>query len=364
MAIVRRTEHGSVYTRARSAKLWIRFRCADGSEVRKSSGLTDPDAAAELLEQEYTRQHELTFRMAVVDFFEVKERTLKKGTILGYKSNLRALDPFFGAMYLSDVNREVLKRYVAARRKKVSDTTVKRELAFLSTVYTHAVESMPGGPEINPVLHFSKKSMRERPRDRWLTADEYKRLLASCATEMHQDVVKLACLTGMRHGELLALRKPMFQLHNRRVILPGELTKNGKPRVVPLAPEALRTAEKVCENAPGDLFFWHSNRRQNGTFGASPFSTFAGFFKKARVRARLNDVRFHDLRHTFASWYVQAGGSLETLQRILGHGSLQMVQRYAYLDMDSAHSLADDVFKDFVAHTFRTNEEEGSHTQN
>lgn len=358
MAVVRNLPIGSIYSRPNTRKLWVRFPAGDGSEVRKSSGVEDPDQAQAFLEAELRRQTDLTFREAVVDFFEVKSRNLKPKTLVGYKQNLKTIDKFFGNEFLADIGRLELQRFVGHRRRSVSDTTVRRELAFLSTVITHAIDAMPNGPEHNPVTAFSKKSMKEKTRDRWLSSEEYQRLLDACWIESHRDIIQFACMTGMRHGELTALRKPMFQIGNRRLILPGSLTKNGTPRVVPLAPAALRTAKKLCGTSPGELFFWFEGKQGKPT----PYSSFRGFFGSARIRAGLNDVRFHDLRHTFASWYVQAGGQLETLQRLLGHGSMQMVQRYAYLDMRSAHQQADEVFQEAFPHSFRTEEENDPHS--
>jgi integrase/recombinase XerD len=61
-------------------------------------------------------------------------------------------------------------------------------------------------------------------------------------------------------------------------------------------------------------------------------------FEAARKRAGLSDVRWHDLRHTFASWFVQAGGDLYHLSRILGHASVQMTTRYGHLRTDDLHA--------------------------
>ena len=106
---------------------------------------------------------------------------------------------------------------------------------------------------------------------------------------------------GLRHGELVALRKDMIHLPNREMLIPDQLNKNKKPRMVPLNAIAFRTAEKLCETAPRALFFWHRNTRRQNFGEPAPFTSFCGFFQNARVRAGLKDVRFHDLRYTFAS---------------------------------------------------------------
>jgi len=350
MATIHSDEYGKVYTRERSSLLWLRFPGRDGREVRRSSGTKEIEEAVVALKREYQRERALTFQLAVVDFFEVRDKkgSLKPATVIGYKSLLRSVGEFFGDHRLSEIDREELKTYVALRRRKVSDTTVRRELAFLSTVFSHAIDHMPNGPEANPVTAFSKRALKETSRDRWLTAGEYDQLLAACWDDMHRHIVTLACHSGMRTGELLALRKPMLYLDRREVLLPGTLTKSGKSRVVPLTDQAVRTLEQVCETAPGDLVFWNRNNSQ-GTPVA--YTSFNRFFRGARRRAGLNDVRFHDLRHTFASWWVQQGGDLYALRKILGHQSMQMVERYAYLDTAATHRA---VLKVDLPHTFHT----------
>lgn len=360
MPTVRTTPNGRIYTRPESSILWVQYKGADGRKIRKSAGTDDVDQAEAFLNQEVARLTELTFRQVVVDFFAVKERTLKPATILGYKQNLRMVDKFFGRKYLSEINRESLKSYVAVRRQEVSDTTVRRELAFLSTVMSHAVDSLPNGPEHNPVLLFSKKSMKEKVRTRWLTLDEYKRLLNACWDPMHRDIITVACHTGMRHGELLALRKHMIDLDNRKVNLRDTQTKNSNPRVVPLTGPALDTVSRLCLESPDDLIFWHRNTRKDSLGLPAPYTSFRGFFDKARVRANLNDVRFHDLRHTFASWWVQRGGGLYELKEVLGHSTLDMVQRYAHLDTASAQRVAQDVFG---GHSLDTTEDLPGHSE-
>jgi len=334
MASIRTTECGSIYTRDRSKNLWIRFQGRDGTKIRKSSGTSDVDEAEKILAQEVKWTQELTFQLAAVDFFETNQKNLKPKTLTGYTSLLRSVDRTFGKKRLSEIHRESLKAFVAKRRREVSDATVRRELALISSIYSHAVNHMPMGPESNPVLAFSKRELKEKPRTRWLTGKEYTRLLDACWEDMHRHIVTVACQTGMRTGELTGLRKSMIFLDRKEVVLPARLTKNGKPRVIPLLPEALYTLEKVCTEAQGDLVFWNRN---NPKLKPKPYTAFNRFFRGARRRANLNDVRFHDLRHTFASWWVQSGGDLMVLRDILGHQSMKMVERYAYLDTKSAH---------------------------
>lgn len=117
-------------------------------------------------------------------------------------------------------------------------------------------------------------------------------------------------LTGMRRGELLALQPG--NIYNGRIVLKPEQTKSGKPRVVPLTPEALSLVH------------------------ALPFDTTEGKLRKAFEKAReaigRPDVRFHDMRHCYASLLASKGEALTSIRDLLGHSSLAVTSRYAHAD--------------------------------
>lgn len=77
-----------------------------------------------------------------------------------------------------------------------------------------------------------------------------------------------------------------------------------------------------CAKAPRDLVFHHS-------YPLQPYKAFTRFWHGARRRAKLIDVRFHDLRHTFGSWWVQSGGDIYPLSKVMGHTTTQMTERHS-----------------------------------
>ena len=336
-------QQGRVYTRPESKSFWIEYRGPDGRKIRRSAKTSLKTEAEEELRRQLSRVGALTFQEAVVDFFEVKSRPgqLRPKTISNYRTSLRCVAPYLGDLALIDIDRDVLKNLVRSRRETVSDTSVKRDLAFVSSVYSHAIETMPQAPDHNPVLSFSKKHLREKARVRWLRPSEYRRLLKACSNDTHRLIIETACLTGMRHQELCRLRKDMIDFSKREVTLDVDLTKNGRERVIPLCASLCSKLEQLCLETPDDLVFCYRNPR---THKWEPYQSFARFWTGARTRANMADVRFHDLRHTFASWWVQSGGSLLMLKNILGHSSLQMVQRYAHLDTAGYHDEIKEVF--------------------
>lgn len=332
---------GITYTRPESKFIWLQITTPDGRKIRRSSKTTDPREAEERLKREISRLSSLSFREAVVDFFEVRARDLRPKTISNYQTSLRAVDPIIGELTLFDINREILKLLVRTRRETVSDTSVRRDLAFVSSVFSHAIETMPGAPEANPVISFSKRHLKENQRVRWLRPQEYERILDSCTNETQKVLVETAVHTGMRHGELVALRKSMIDFNRQEVTLHVDMTKSGRERIIPLCDTLCRSLEQLCSQVPGEKVFAYVDKTSHQW---KPYTSFKNSWTGIRARANLKEVRFHDLRHTFASWWVQSGGNLLHLRDILGHSSLQMVQRYAHLNTAAHHEEIRKVF--------------------
>lgn len=143
----------------------------------------------------------------------------------------------------------------------------------------------------------------ERARHVYLTRIQVRKLMAA-ATGKVREAIRWAALTGLRKGELLAIGTD--SLKTGAIVLPD--SKSGRPRAIPLPPELDRAK------------FPH---------GLTD-SILAKGFRKARKRAGLN-VRFHDLRHTYASWLAQSGSSLFQIRDLMGHSNLSVTDRYSHL---------------------------------
>jgi integrase len=156
--------------------------------------------------------------------------------------------------------------------------------------------------------------------ERELTDEEEERLLKHSPPWL-QDAIVFAVDTGLRPGELTHLSWDCVDLASGEVRLLE--TKNGRDRRVPLTARARALLLHRRAAAP----------EERGAFPSGPSDRpwiLASAFKRARARAALTDVRFYDLRHTFATRLVRAGVDLITVARLLGHQDLRMVQRYAH----------------------------------
>lgn len=202
--------------------------------------------------------------------------------------------------------------------KRISPATVNRYLAALSHALTVAVKEW-GWLDDSPMRKVRKKA-EPKGRVRFLADDERMRLLEACkeGPPWLLPVVTVALATGMRQGEILGLRWPDVDLERKRLVM--HETKNGERRAVPLTGPALTT-----------LRAWSKVRRLDTDLVFPETKGFHHRWWDALERAKLTDFRFHDLRHTAASYLAMHGATPSEIAEVLGHKTLQMVKRYAHL---------------------------------
>ena len=162
--------------------------------------------------------------------------------------------------------------------------------------------------EVLPAVPKIRLEKEPQGRLRWLTEDEIKKLLEACSKSRNRDLraaVTVAINTGLRRSELLGLTWDRADLS--RGVIRLEVTKSGKRREVPLNAQSYAALVSLGPKESGRVFGKQSLRKA---------------YENAVSNAKLEDVNFHTLRHTFASWAVMRGASLKELQELLGHSSL------------------------------------------
>jgi integrase len=226
------------------------------------------------------------------------------------------------------------------RAAGAADGTINRELAVLSAALSHARTELEWDAP-DPVRG---RAPRPGPgRLRWITREEAARLIAA-AGQIPQaphlpDLIRLALHTGMRRGELLGLEWSRVDFGGRLIYLDTHHTKTGARRAVPINAEAwaaLRSRwdwrAEHCPETP--WVFAHGDDKHQG----EPIRDVKHAFTSACRAAGITDFRFHDLRHTCASWLIQSGASLSEVAAILGHTTIRMAERYAHLAPESARA--------------------------
>lgn len=207
-----------------------------------------------------------------------------------------------------------------------SPTTANKYMAVLSHLFSTACGQWQW-LKINPMQHI-KRLKEPRGRTRFLSKEELKRLLEACLSsksEVIYPIVVLAVSTGMRKGEILGLTWGAVDFDHSQILLRD--TKNGDQRTVPLAGDAMTLLKELHDSKPkkkpDDLVFCGQNPQKPMNIETA--------VKGVREAAGLEDFRFHDLRHTAASYLAMSGASLTETAEILGHKSIAVTKRYSHL---------------------------------
>lgn len=206
-----------------------------------------------------------------------------------------------------------------------SPATVNRYLAVISHAFTYAVKELRW-LEDNPCQKVTNPK-EPRGRTRFLSADERKRLLNACKESSSKQLYPAALLamsTGMRSGEQFGLRWQNVNLTTGRIIL--EDTKNGETRVAIASGPALDELKSLAKVRRIDCDFVFPGRLKK----CQPVVLQTPFREALKV-AEIEDFRWHDLRHCFASELAMSGATLAELAEAMGHKTLDMVKRYAHL---------------------------------
>ena len=248
----------------------------------------------------------------------------RPSTVYNQVYHLQWWEAELGHCLLADITPARIVECRDKLAKTRGNATVRRYLAVLSHAFSVAVQEWQWADD-NP-FHRVSKPKEPRGRVRYLSDDERGRLLAACRVSRNTSlytIMVLALSTGARKGELLALHWPDVDL--KRGMLTFRETKNGETRSVPLTGYALDVLSKHAKVRRLDTTLVFPD--DTGTQPASIREA----WKYAVKRAGISNFRFHDLRHSAASYLAMNGASLMEIADILGHKTLAMVKRYAHL---------------------------------
>ena len=259
----------------------------------------------------------------------------KPNTVTGYRQLIdRHVVPLLGKQPISALGREHVAdlHYRLRRTPMAANQAVDALSRMLNQAEAWGLVP-PGG---NPCRFVAKYRMRRL--ERFLTEEEFRRLgrtLDALEAEGRVPVhaaaaLRLLMLTGCRRSEIMTLPWEDVYLEANEIRLRD--SKTG-PRVMPLSPGAARLLASLPRDAGNP---WVIAGRKPGT----RLTHIAYYWYRVREHAGLDDVRIHDLRHSFASRALALGESLPTIGKLLGHSKIQTTARYAHLARDSVHESA------------------------
>ena len=253
--------------------------------------------------------------------------------------------PALGRLPVEAVGR----RQVAELHRGLSDRPVAANRAVKTLAHMYRLGEgwglAPAGQ--NPCRSIEKYP--ERGRERFLTDAEFARLGRvldeavgiGTASFVAAAVIRLLMLTGCRKNEVLALRWTDVDLDAGELRLPD--AKSG-PRAVQLPPPAVRLLEALPRRAGNPWVF--PGRAPDGRYSAGALDY---AWQAVREAAKLEDVRIHDLRHSFASRALALGETLPVIGKLLGHNDIETTARYAHLAQDSIHEAAERIAESIAA---------------
>ena len=260
----------------------------------------------------------------IESYANLENRTARKQGI-----QMANIAKFFHGRYLHEVTQLDIRRYMAERAKIVKPSTINRDVSLIRSMYNRAKEWDVIAS--NPTDGI-KKLTENNERCRWLTEVEQDRLLTFCHG-LTRVIVVVALRTGMRWGEIANLKwaqapnSNYVDFEQDKIIIHESLTKSKKGRWIPLGQIVKWELLNVPRQKGTDYIFLNPET-------GKPLGSIKNAFNRAVRKAGIKDFSFHSLRHTAASQLVRNGVDLYVVQKILGHSTPKMTQRYAHLRDD------------------------------
>ena len=322
----------ATFTRKTDAKVWVAKR---ESEIRDGKHLKEAESKRHIFAD-------------MIDRFIKTELPNKPKSYAKQKMQLNRWKKELGQYRLFDVTakkisevKELLLTEPMKNGKTRSPSTVVRYMAALSPVYTIAVNEWEWLDK-SPMAKVKRPS-EPKGRDRFLSDEERTRLLNEAQKHSNKHlypIVVLAISTGMRQSEIMGLEWAHCYLADGYALI--YQTKNDETRRVPITCKALEVmTELESQRTHQNKYVFFNDSDYKPTFNHKAWEDLIR-------RAEIDDFRFHDLRHTCASYLAMNGASLAEIAEVLGHKTLNMVKRYAHLSHSHTSSVVEPMNQKFL----------------
>lgn len=295
-----------------------------GERIQKSTGTKDKTVAKRLHDKIKTDLWNNTYldKKPQKQWIEAVMRWLSesqhKRSLCDDKIHLRWLDTYLNGYTLNLITREVIDSLVEQKQKEgVKPASINRMLALVRAILRKAEREWKWLDQA-PVIRLFKE---DNKRIRWITREEANCLIKELPPHL-AEMVSFSLATGLRQANVTGLQWDDIDLIRRHALIHPDQAKGKKAIPVPLNEDAISVLRRQLGKHHQFVFTYAGNR-------IIQCSTKA--WKKALKRAGIENFRWHDLRHTWASWHVQNGTSLQELQQLGGWASFDMVLRYAHL---------------------------------
>lgn len=311
----------------RGSTWWVRFTAPDGTQVRESAKTADKKLAAQyeakrrndvFMEHKMGVKADRPFAEAVKHFLETKD-SLR--SVSCYTQQLAWWQEQFKDVTLQQIDEErITKAIMAKKREGASNATCNRYVAALRATLNEAAR-------MKWIMRVPTFRELEEPKERvrWLTDAEVERLLAACPSHWRGMVV-VSLATGLRQSNVRAMRWEWVDFERQTLTIPGACFKNGKDFAIPLPDEAVAALREEVGKHEQFVF----------TFNGKPITQICHTaWKGALNKAGIEDFRWHDMRHTWATRMAHRNVPTQALQKLGGWETMAMVNKYAHHDVES-----------------------------
>ena len=302
---------------------WVDFTTPSGKRIRRTTATENKVEAQEFhdrLKAELWRVQQLgdkpnyTWDEAGVRWLN---ETQHKNTHLGDVSKLAWLQQFFRGKVLKEITRDEIIAIGEFKKHESSGATANRYLALIRAILNRACYEWEWIDRVPKVKMYKEPKRRVR----WITPDQVKTLLTYLPSHQ-KNVVLFALSTGLRQANILKLTWQQVDLKRRTAWIYGDQAKGKEDIHISLSEDIVDLLKGQLGNHPEYVFTYRNKPIANINTRA---------WRNALKHAGIVNFRWHDLRHTWASWLVQNGTPLYDLQEMGGWQSSEMVRRYAHL---------------------------------
>jgi len=257
-------------------------------------------------------------------FLDYSQARNRPATVYNQQFHLRTIATIFTpTIKMTDITPGEFEKYRNARVKAgIRPGTLNREFTTFKSIFSRAVEW--GYLDDSPLRHM-KMLPTEKSKPRFLSREDIARIM-EVAKGLERDIFLLLLLTGMRKGEVIALRWEDVDLVENQITITAAIAKSRKSRVIPLRPELIDILKRQAKKK--SLVF---PAPEGGQYHERSMSRIIYLlYKKAGIKG--HDV--HSIRHTFGSWAAMSGVDLLTVKELMGHSDIRTTMIYSHLQDD------------------------------
>lgn len=309
--------------------IWQLDVTVNGRRVQKSAETNELNEAKELrdkIRSDLWRQ-EMLGEKPVVLFEDACRECLAFKTLQQRKSlrtmrlRLAFFDGTFKGKPITSITRANVSEVVTSKLAGKALGTMNRHYAAMSTLLRFCEDK--GWIDRAPRMSWFKEPAG---RISYLTRAEAQRLIDACNSAHLRAMIRFALATGLRRGNINTLRWKNVEMDRRTAWIWSDEAKSGKSISIPLTDDAMAVLKGQKGQHDEYVFVWNGKPVMR-----SNTQSWAKLLKRASIRA---DFRFHDLRHTWATWHIMGGTPLHVLQKLGGWADYKMVLRYSHFDSD------------------------------